>query len=250
MLRACTQSFPSRLNRYAPTYCVRECIASPVGKKFHSRRVAKQRGLRLNMGCSYALFLAVASLLRRRFSSIQLKEVTAALDVNGLSEVEHVRLADIPALKLPLGSQASLRSLLVALQQELLEGCTQHAPPRMSPSACPHTRGQKHQLRLQSVQGTMNWRRCNGCRWTVPPMTMRGAWDPAGCAVAFPCTLAAPPLFQGPAAPRNGAGLARKGQTGFNPRQLLQISTFSQERAIGIRCICWQVLSKAHECAA
>ena len=82
------------------------------------------------MGCSYELFLAVASLQRRSFSGIRLKEITAALDANGLSEVTHVRFTHIADdLELPEGSHASLLHFLVELQKEVCGNCDRPACP-------------------------------------------------------------------------------------------------------------------------
>ena len=75
------------------------------------------------MGCSYELFLAVASLQRRSFPGIHWKEVTAALEANGLTDVEHVRFAHIDDYKMPLGSHAGLLHFFVVLQKDLCEGC-------------------------------------------------------------------------------------------------------------------------------
>ena len=71
------------------------------------------------MGCSYELFLALASLQRRSFSCIRLNEITAALEANELSEVAHVRFAHIDdEFELPAGSHASLLHFFVVLQEE------------------------------------------------------------------------------------------------------------------------------------
>ena len=74
------------------------------------------------MGCSYELFLAVSSLQRRSFPGIHLKEITAALDANGLAEVAHVQSAHIDDYKMQQGGHASLPQFFLLLQKELREG--------------------------------------------------------------------------------------------------------------------------------
>ena len=84
------------------------------------------------MGCSYELFLALASLQRRKFHGLCLKEVTAALEANGITDVEHMRFVDSTDLELRCGCSPDLRNFFETLGRELAEG---HALPAAA-SAC------------------------------------------------------------------------------------------------------------------
>ena len=73
------------------------------------------------MGCSYELFLAIASLQRRCFASLALREITAALEENCLTDVVHLRFVDAADLELHCGCSPSLLSFIQALGKELSE---------------------------------------------------------------------------------------------------------------------------------
>ena len=84
------------------------------------------------MGCSYELFLAMASLQRRKFPGLSLKEITDALEANGITDIEHMRFVDSADLELRCGCSPNLRNFLETLGRELAGG---HALPATA-SAC------------------------------------------------------------------------------------------------------------------